>query len=130
MKHVMELVIGVIMMALVASCFAGKDEQKPVNENTIMDELMEEGWTNIYVELVNEEEHKYKFDCETMIGDNPIMIEGLLVYNDGLEPIKMTAYGYQNGCFHVIGYYKEENGDWEYTEFGEKYLKTVRHYTT
>lgn len=123
MKKIMELVIGVIMMAMVASCFTGEN-----NEHKIENELKDSGWTDILIKAT--ENGEYNFECESLPEfGRTIYIKGVLTYDEnGIDPVEMTAYGVDNeGVIRVVGNWDIED-DWVYTEFGEEYLRTVEHH--
>ena len=128
MKHVATLIAGLAAMLILASCFINGDEKEPVTKSTIIDELKEEGWEEIYVEPTGEDDNTYRFYVEAeLIEGRPIMVEGSLVYDKWIEPVEMTAYGYQNGCYYEVGTWDELN-DWVYTDFGNEFMHEVRHY--
>lgn len=126
MKHVATLIAGLAAMLLLASCFIGGETK--ATESTIMEELKEEGWEEIYVEPTGEDDNTYRFYVEAeLIEGRPIMVEGSLTYDKWIEPVEMTAYGYQNGCYYEVGTWDELN-DWVYTDFGTEFMHEVRHY--
>ena len=126
MKHVATLIAGLAAMLLLASCFVGGETN--ATEHTVKNELKEEGWEEIYVEPTGEDDNTYRFCVETeIIEGRPIMVEGSLVYDKWIEPVEMTAYGYQNGCYYIIGTWDALN-DWTYTDFGTEFMYDVRHY--
>ena len=126
MKHVATLIAGLAAMLIMASCFIGGDKTE-ATETTIMDELKEEGWTEIYVEPTGEDDNTYRFYVEAeLIEGKPLMVEGTLVYDKWIEPVEMTAYGYQNGCYYEVGSWDVLN-DWVYTDFGTEFMYDVRH---
>lgn len=127
MKHVATLIFGLAAMLILASCFIGGEEKEPVTKTTIMEELKEEGWTEIYVEPTGEDDNSFIFYVEQEIEGKPIMVEGSLVYDKWIEPVEMTAYGYQNGCYYEIGSWDVLNDDWAYTDFGTEFMYDVRH---
>ena len=126
MKKIMELVIGVIMMAMVASCFTGTKEN---TASYIREELEDSGWTDILVQPTDN--NMYEFGCESLPQfGKTIYIKGTLTYDNGIEPVEMTAYGVDDeGVIRVIGNWTEDE-DWIYTEYGEEYLHTVEHHVT
>ena len=127
MKNVATLIFGLAAMLILASCFIGGDEK-----TTVINELKNEGWTDIMVQPTEEEDGTYYFHAETeACFGKTIMVEGTLAYDQtGIEPVVMTAYGVDDeGTMLVIGTWDPLN-DWIYTEYGSAYLREVRHYTT
>lgn len=121
MKNILKLTIGLAMMLMLASGFT-----KPTDtEAKIESELKEEGWTDILIQPTEDE--KYEFGCESLPEfGKTIYVKGTLSYDDGIEPIEMTAYGVDNeGLIRVIGTWSKDE-DWQYTEYGEEHLRSVR----